>query len=199
MISRPRGSVTIPRFPRGIGNFAKFAREVIQCLQQLRDRVVVTRGGRGVGGGSSSNGCPFGEIQTNTEDPPVTSIRGGLMICGDQNFNVADQPLTLGTPGEWLVEISMDGVTASTDDDDEIFLPGVTTATGTPAWNNIAFTGSENYTDTTNPSSPSSPTGTIIIGCGRLTIADGVASFVPTGCGTITVGQCAGILSHSRG
>jgi len=148
---------------------------------------------------SSSSSCTFGEIYTNNEDPPVTAIRGGLIICGDKNFNVPDQPLTLGTAGTWLVEISLSGVTATTDDDDEIFLPGCTTATGTPDWNNIAYTGTENYTDTDNPTSPTAPTGTIVVGIGTLDIADGVATLAPTGCGTIRVDQCAGLLTHSRG
>jgi hypothetical protein len=121
------------------------------------------------------------------------------MICGDKNFNVANQDLDLESDGEWLVQISLSGVTAATDDDDEIFLPGVTTATGTPTWANVAFTGTESYGDTTNPTSPSAPTGTLIAGIGWLKIADGAATFTPTGCGTIRVSQCAGILSHSRG
>jgi hypothetical protein len=144
--------------------------------------------------------CPFGELETNTEDPPVTSIRGGLLVCGDKNYAVPNYALTLGTPGSWLVEINVTGVTAATDDDDELFLPGVTTATDpAPGWTLISYTGSENYTSTTNPASPATPTGTAIIGIGLLVIADGAATFTPTGCGTITVGQCAGILNHARG
>ena len=200
MIARPRGSVTIPRIPRGLGNIIKWSREVNQCLQQLRDRVVVTNPKKGGGTAAASNSCPFGELETNTEDPPVTSIRGGLLVCGDKNYNVPNQDLVLTTPGQWLVEISVAGVTAATDDDGEIFLPGVITATATdPAWANNAYTGTESYTDTTNPTSPSAPTGTIIIPIGLLTIADGAATLVPTGCGTIRVDQCAGILSHTRG
>jgi hypothetical protein len=178
----------------------KWTREVNQCLQQLRDRVIITRGGASKSSTSSSSGCAFGEIETSTDDPPVTSIRGGMIVCGDKNYNVASQPLDLETDGQWLVEIEVTGVTAATDDDGEIFLPGCTTATDTaPAWANNSYTGSENYTDTTNPSSPASPTGTAIIGVGLLTIADGVATMSPTGCGTIRITQCAGIIEYSRG
>lgn len=121
------------------------------------------------------------------------------MTCGDQNFNVANYVLDLDTDGERLVQIALTGVTCATDDAEEIFLPGVTTATGTPSWEVITYTGSENYDDTTNPTAPDSPTGTAIVGIGRIKILDGAATFSPTGCGTIRVGQCAGIISHSRG
>jgi hypothetical protein len=161
---------------------------------------VVITGGKKGGGGTAATTCPFGELETNTEDPPVTSIRGGALICGDKNYAVANYALTLGTPGQWLVEINVTGVTAATDDDDEIFLPGCITATDTaPGWTLIAYTGSENYTSTTNPASPATPTGTAIIPIGLLTIADGAATFVPTGCGTIRIDQCAGLLTHTRG
>lgn len=199
MISKLRGSVTIPRIPRGVGNLLRWSREVNQCLQQLRDRVVVTQSSPSKPGGTSQSTCPFGELETSTDDPPVTSIRGGLMTCGDQNFNVANYVLDLDTDGERLVQIALTGVTCATDDAEEIFLPGVTTATGTPSWEVITYTGSENYDDTTNPTAPDSPTGTAIVGIGRIKILDGAATFSPTGCGTIRVGQCAGIISHSRG
>jgi len=168
-------------------------------------RVSQTPGGTTVsvikrrGGGGSAGICPFGELITNAEDPPITSIRGGLMVCGDQNFNVADYPIDLETPGRWLVEISLSDIELGTDDDGEIFVGNVITSTSTPAWNLIPYTGSENYTDTTNPVDPATPTGTIIIGLGVLTIEDGAATFVATGCGTIRVGACEGILSHTRG
>lgn len=160
---------------------------------------LVFKPGLGGGGGTTATTCPFGELETSTDDPPVTSIRGGLLVCGDRNFHVPNQDLVLTTPGEWLVEISLAGVTAATDDDGEIFLPGVLTATGDPEWANNAYTGSESYTDTTNPTGPSSPTGTVIIGIGLLKIADGAATFTPTGCGTIRIEHCAGILTHTRG
>ena len=185
-------------------NFMRASRITSVVGGQVRETpngtVLIFKPGPGGGGSSGPATCPFGELSTNTEDPPVTSIRGGLLVCGDKNYAVPNQNLVLGTPGQWLVEISVAGVTAATDDDGEIFLPGVITATATdPVWANNAYTGTESYTDTTNPTSPAAPTGTIIIPIGLLTIADGAATFVPTGCGTIRVGQCAGILSHTRG
>lgn len=195
MIIKARGTVTLPRFLRSIGSVLEWAREVNKALQQLRDRCwdVPTGGG---GGGSSASGCPFGEILVVGAD---TTIRGGLLVCGDKNFNVANRVLSLASDGAWLVEISLSNITLGTDDDGEIFVGGVTTSSGTPAWNLIAYTGTENYTDTTNPSSPASPTGTAVTGTGILTITAGVASFQPTGCGTIRIGACDGILASSRG
>jgi hypothetical protein len=96
------------------------------------------------------------------------------------------------------VYIQLTGVTPNTDDDDELMLPGVATATGTPTWQTLAYTGSENYPDTTNPATPAG-TGTIIVPIGTLTVADGAASFAPVNCGNIAVGQCGGTLSYSRG
>jgi hypothetical protein len=169
-----------------------------QIRETPNGSVLVIKPGRGGAASAVPEECSFGEITTNTEDPPVTSIRGGLMVCGDKNFNVLKYDLDMETDGEWLVEINLTGVTAAIDDDSEVFLPGCTTATGTPAWDLIEFTGAEEYTDTTNPTSPAAPTGTLIVGLGMLDITDGIATFTPTGCGTITVGQCAGILNHTR-
>lgn len=147
--------------------------------------------------------CPFGEIITWAEgEAAKTGIRGGLLVCGDKNFNVPNQELTLSAAGKWLVQILLSGIDPATDDDDEIFLPGgVVTASGTPEWDNKVYSAgppATSYDDTTNPSTPAD-TGDIVIPIGILTIAGGSASLVATGCGTITVNQCAGILSYSRG
>ena len=147
------------------------------------------------GGGSAAGTCPFGEITTNSEDPPESSIRGGLIICGDKNFHVADRAITSTGDSDHLVQIKLTGVTPATDDDVEIFLPGVTTATGTPAWE--TKTVEEGYSDNSNPASPGA-TGDIIFPIGRLKVTDGVIQFIPLGCGNLTVGQCAGILNFSR-
>lgn len=160
--------------------------------------IVSAKRPRGAAGGSASTACPFGEIITVDDGTFTSAIRGGALICGDQNFNVPYRGIALGSDGSWLIEISLSGIDPATDDDDEIFLPGVVTAAGTPTWGSVAYTGSENYTDTTNPSTPAG-TGTLIIPIGILTVASGAATFTAVGCGKITVGQCAGILSHARG
>jgi hypothetical protein len=197
MISKLRGSVSIPKLPRGVGNLLKWSREVNQCLQQLRDRVVVTRGGGGSGGSSAST-CPFGEIIDVDEGGFTKAIRGGAMLCGDKNFNLANRGINLAVDSSTLVKITLTGIEFATDDDEEIFLPGVVTASGTPSWGTVTYTGSESYTSNTNPSTPAG-TGTIVIPIGVLKVVSGVATFTPTGCGTIRVSQCAGILSHDRG
>jgi len=196
MIVKARGTVTVPRLPASIGAVLGWCRDVNRAIQQLRDRAIVVSGGGGRGGATGSNGCPFGEIiDTPDSDPPTKSIRGGLMVCGDKNFNVPDYVIGAGD-AIGLIEISLSGIDPATDDDDEIFLSGVITASGTPTWAGV--TTEAGYTDTTNPTDPTG-TGTIIVGIGALTVADGVVTFYPTGCGTIRVGQCAGILSYSRG
>lgn len=150
------------------------------------------------GGSGSGDQCPFGEIIDTTDSPPGKAIRGGLFVCGDKNFNVPDQVLSLGTDGDWLVQIKLTGVTPAHDDDSEIFLPGVTTATGTPEWDNKTNSEGTQYDDNTNPANPGA-TGTLVVPIGRLVITDGVATLANTGCGTITAGQCAGILNFTRG
>lgn len=152
------------------------------------------------GGGSSAPApeCPFGEIIAVDEGGFTMGIRGGALICGNKNYNVPFRGINLAVPGSWLVELTLTGIDPASDDDEEIFLSGVVTASGTPAWNAVSYSGTEHYTANTNPPSPAG-TGTIVIPIGILTVAGGAASLQATGCGTITVGQCAGILSHARG
>lgn len=126
-----------------------------------------------------------------------TVIPGGLMVCGDKNFLVPDYVISLGSDSEDLVQITLSGIECNADDDEEIFLPGVKTASGTPAWDLKAYSPGTNYDDTTNPSSPSG-TGDIVVGLGRLIVEDGVATFVAEACGSIVVTHCAGTIGHQR-
>ena len=187
----------MPRPPRRKMDILPWAKDVNSALQQLRDRVFTVPGSRGGGGGSSSI-CPFGELIDVDSGGFTKAIRGGAMLCGDKNFNVAWYGIDLTTPVSQLIEITLTGVDPASDDDDEIFLSGAVTASGTPTWGTVTYTGSENYTANTNPTTPAG-TGTIVIPIGILVVAGGAATFTPVGCGTITVGQCAGILSHTRG
>lgn len=158
------------------------------------------------GTGAAATICPFGEIIAIDDETEFSKgIRGGMIVCGDKNFNVPY--LGLNTDPEHntskLVQIILSGVACATDDDAEIFLPGVTTTTGTPEWDtSISYdpeaTPPASYTDTTNPASPASPTGTIVIPIGILTIVSGVPRLAPVSCGNIAISQCAGILSHTR-
>jgi len=145
--------------------------------------------------------CSFGEIVINDDATNNRAILGGSIACGDQNFNVANYPFPTNSDGsedgEWLIEISIGGITFNTDDDDSLVLPGIETATGTPTWNKIAYTGSQNYTSNTNPTTPTG-TGTVILPVGVLTVNQANATLANTGCGAFYVDQCAGVLSYSR-
>jgi len=177
----------------------RFSRAVRKSICALRDRSVIVNGGGGSSGGSSgTSSSNFCSIIDTTDEPPDKAIKGGLIRCGDQNFNVNDYVLDLGTDGTWLVQIELTDIEAATDDDGEIFLPGVITSTSTPAWDLKAWTDPTDYDANTNPTSPASPTGTIILPVGKLIIADGVPSLRPTACGNFLIGQCAGILNYSR-
>jgi hypothetical protein len=181
--------------PRWIG---RLSRDVRKAIAALRDRVPVAIGYSGNGGaaGQAAGVCSFGELYVDDGD---TKIRGGWIACGDKNFRVAGNTINLTTSGDWLIQIELDGIDPVTDDDDEIFLPGVITASGTPSWEAKANTeGSTDYDDNTNPASPTG-TGTAIVPIGRLVVEDGVATLSAVACGNVTISQCAGILSVTRG
>lgn len=148
----------------------------------------------------SSGPCPFGELTAiDDETSYTTGIKGGIVHCGDQNFNVeyygVDTSTTTNSAD--LISIKLDNIAFSTDDDETYILPGVTTSTGTPSWEVTAWTTGTNYPDNINPATPTG-TATIYVPLGKLTIADGVPTWEPTGCGNITINQCGGIVSSSR-
>ena len=147
---------------------------------------------------SAKPACAFGQIITIPDtDPPEKGIRGGLVHCGDQNWNFDPQSLNLEADGAWLVYLDVD-LEVNRDDDGEILMPGVKTGTKpTGDWSKTTWTEGANYPDNTAPVA-STGNGTIILPLGKLTIADGVATFEPTGCGNFTIGHCAGTLSYSR-
>ena len=148
------------------------------------------------GGGSSAptGSCPFGEIATEAGD---TFIRGGIIYCGESNIEVPNQELNLAAEGEWLVWIEVDCI-ANRDDDNEIFLPGMTSATAPASdWDKVSWSSSASYPDNENPT-VSTGSGKIIVPIGRLEIEDGSATLLQASCGNITINQCAGILSHTR-
>jgi hypothetical protein len=167
-------------------------------LKETSSGTIISIKARSGAGGGGSGPCPFGETTTTDDDPPLPAIRGGLIVCGDKNFAVLNESYSVAADGEWLVQIKLTGITCATDDDGEIFLPGVTTATGDPAWDLKEWTTGTDYDDNDNPSSPASPTGEIVLPIGRLKITDGVGKFTATGCGNYTIGQCAGILNYAR-
>jgi len=167
-------------------------------VRQVGNKTIITakRGRPGTGGDSTN--CPFGEIISIPDsDPPAQGIRGGLVHCGDQNWNFDPQELNLEADGVWLVYLSV-SLEVNRDDDGEILMPGVKTGTKpTGDWSKTAWTSGTDYPDNTEPVA-STGNGTIILPIGKLTIADGSATFEPTACGNFTIGHCAGTLSYSR-
>jgi hypothetical protein len=149
-------------------------------------------------GGSSPSECPFGEIiDIPDTDPIEKGIRGGVVYCGDQNWNFDPQELNLSVDGTWLVYLEID-VEVNRDDDEEIILPGIKTGTKpTGDWSKITWSIGTDYPDN-DPPDVNTGNGTIIIPLGKLKIEDDVATFNPAGCGNIIIGQCGGTLSHSR-
>jgi len=191
--------VPVPDIPSGIGGLGRFASQVRNAIKVLRDRPVIVQDAiRPI---PARDSCAFGEIVTNDSETNPRAVLGGAITCGDKNFNVANYPFPVNSDGsadgEWLIEISINGITFNTDDDDSLILPGIETATGTPTWNKIAYTGSENYTSNTNPTTPTG-TGTVVLPIGVLTINQGDARLANTGCGAFYVDQCAGVFSYSR-
>ena len=184
-------------------NFLRASRIVSVTGGRLQEspngtRLIIDATSSGTTTGSSTRStCNFGSIKTNDADPPEKVIIGGLLVCGDKNFAVDDYVIDTATDGEWLVQIKLSGITCASDDDNEIFLPGVTTSSGDPTWDLKVKEEGTDYDDNTNPTSPSG-TGSIVVPIGILKITDEVPNLLNLGCGNITIGQCAGILNFSR-
>jgi len=147
--------------------------------------------------------CPFGEIITWIEGEgenaeTKTGIRGGVVYVGDKNFNIDATALNLEADGTWLVYFEIE-CESNRDDDGEIILPGIkTTAAETLPMQHLVRETGTNYPDNTPPAA-SNGIGTVIVPLGKLSITDGTPSFEPVSCGNILIGQCAGVLSHTRG
>lgn len=170
-------------------------------IRQVGNKVLVSAKRRfgGGGAGTPSEPCPFGEIISIPDTDPVQKgIRGGVIYCGDQTWNMDPQDLNLAGAGVWLVWITI-SVEVNRDDDETIILPGIKTGTRpTGDWDKTAWTEGTDYPANTAPVAETGA-GTIRVPLGKLTIASGAATFEAAGCGSITIGQCAGTLSHARG
>ena len=149
-------------------------------------------------GTAEATTCPFGSIITYPDGTATaTGILGGVIFCGESNIEVPNQELDLATDGDWLMWIEIDCI-ANRDDDNEIFLPGMKSATAPASnWDKVTWSESASYPDNTNPT-VATGAGSIIVPIGRLKIEDGSATLVNTGCGHIRIDQCAGILTHTR-
>jgi len=201
----------LPSMPQRGGSVETTVRDIINyirattvtsvnggVLRETPNGTIINVQKPGVTSTSAATACPFGEIITVADGTYTRAISGGVFLCGDKNFNVPYRGIVLATSGSWLVKLTLTGIDPATDDDDQVFLSGIVTASGTPAWGTIAYTGSESYTSNTNPASPSG-TGTIVIPIGILVVASGAATLTPVACGTIEATQCGGILTHTRG
>lgn len=145
----------------------------------------------------SSEICPFGQIITN--DDGDSAIRGGVIIAGNDTYNVDSEEINLGSLGEFLYYIDVN-VTVNTDDDNVILMPGIKTSSS-PDWNR---TSSNNYPSGTSPTAESA-SGRVIVAIGKLTVSlprdsnnNGTPSFEAVGCGVIRINHCAGNLSAQR-
>ena len=201
----------LPSMPQRGGSVETTVRDIINyirattvtsvnggILKETPNGTIINVQKPGVTSTSAATACPFGEIITVDDGTYTRAISGGVFLCGDKNFNVPYRGIVLATSGSWLVQLTLTGIDPATDDDDQVFLSGIITASGTPAWGTVAYTGTQNYTSNTNPASPSG-TGTIVIPIGILVVASGAATLTPVGCGTIEATQCGGILTHTRG
>ncbi len=157
---------------------------------------VVSASGKG-GTSSAPPACALGQIYNPNDGFSSKAVRGGAVAIGDKNLNIPYYDLDGVGNGQWLLEVSISGVSFNTDDDDSLMLPGIETATGSPTWNAIVYTGAQDYTDTTNPTTPTG-TGTAILPIGLLTVTSGQAYFSPTGCGSFLVTQCGGVMTYAR-
>jgi hypothetical protein len=154
--------------------------------------VISVREGPRVGGGGRRGPCPFGELV------PVAgggrAIRGGLVHCGDQTWDMEAEGIDLTVDGVWRVYLAVE-VEVNQDDDGEILLPGVLTGTRpSGAWGR---TEDEDYPAHELPEAGSGE-GTVILPIGKLTVADDQAKLEATGCGHFTVTHCAGSLGYFR-
>ena len=201
----------LPSMPQRGGSVETTVRDIINyirattvtsvnggILKETPNGTIINVQKPGVTSTSAANVCAFGEIITVDDGTYTRAISGGVFLCGDKNFNVPYRGIALATSGSWLVQLTLTGIDPATDDDDQVFLSGIITASGTPAWGTVAYTGTQNYTSNTNPASPSG-TGTIVIPIGILVVASGAATLTPGGCGPIEATQCGGILTHTRG
>ena len=146
--------------------------------------------------------CPFGEITTWTEGTgeaaqKKTGIRGGVIHCGDQNWNFDPQEVNPDANGVWLVSIAVEAE-VNRDDDGELLLPGVKTGTKpTGNWTKTPWSEGTDYPENTAPDVGTGK-GTIVLPIGKLTVNEGSISLEPAGCGAFMIHHCAGTLSYSR-
>jgi hypothetical protein len=168
-------------------------------VRKVGNKTIISASRKKTVGGATAEFCPFGEVITIPDsDPPAQGIRGGIVHCGDQNWNFDPQELNLDVDGTWLVYLDVVDLEVNRDDDGEILMPGVKTGTKpTGDWGKTAWSIGTDYPENTEPVA-STGIGSIILPLGKLTIADGAATFEQAGCGNFTITHCAGTLGYTR-
>ena len=146
-----------------------------------------------------SGPCPFGELTTVSLSSNDLAVRGGVIYAGDKNYNVEPYKINLTSNGSFLIYITLQ-VEVNRDDDNEIILPNIKTCSKTSItssdWSQSTSTSYPNNT----PPVLTSGLGTIIIPIASCKITDNQIETISfTKCGNITINQCGGTLSHSRG
>ena len=175
---------------------ADWANSIREAIWRLAKRKSEPSGG---GGGGGSGPCPFGDvIPIPDTDPAENGVSGGLVFCGDQNYDVAPYHIPAEGFGKVRLWLELTDIELVTDDDVEVILSGVVTSTSAPTWQSATWAEETTYPTNTNPSTPTA-TGTIIIPIGVLTYQSGGGSFVAVACGPRWVSACDGILSVYNG
>ncbi len=131
----------------------------------------------------------------------VHYLYGGIVYAGDKNYVVPDIDLTdfIDTNGEYIIYFQIP-VTANTDDDGEVLLPGIETSDWDPSGELLIIDVATGLPDNTTPVLPSGD-GVVIVPLGFLTVTDYTTeefTFNKLGCGNISVQHCAGTLSFTR-
>lgn len=131
--------------------------------------------------------CAFGSV---IRVGSGRAVAGGAVTCGATNENLAPYTFSISSTIDTLLWVEVNYL-ANRDDDEEIFLPGMTSASS------VQWGDGSSYPDNDLPT-VAIGTGTIIIPIGNLVVEDGVATLVGSSCGNIFVDQCAGNASYVR-
>jgi len=178
------------RVTRGQAVSADWANSIREAIARLANRKHPQKKG-GSSGGTATD-CIFGQIVPVPDtDPQEYAMRGGIIHCGVNNWNIADETIDTSSDLDTLIWIAV-SCTVNTDDDGELLLPGIDTGTEPTVWSSGA-----SYPANTPPT-VAAPTATVILPIGRLIVADGVASLTASGCGNFTITHCAGTVGYSR-
>lgn len=147
--------------------------------------------------GTTSPDCPFGQVKSGR-------VLGGVVHCGDKNYEVASYPLSSLPVGDSkYVWITVSDVTPNRDDDGELLLPGVETC-GMTSITDSAWNTGASIPDNTNPTVTVDGTIQLPIGVYNKTedtpTSSGSTQFtVFYGCGNFMITHCAGTLAYYRG